>query len=562
MLVSGSILEVLRVSNDPLVWRLLIHQRITSSYARAQILSFRGETAVLAMEKILQILNERQLPYQDRFTLRRLLLQLSRASSRIPSSLYLNDVECEERDAIAGGGFADIFRATHQSKPVALKRLRTFRNQPQSAENHLNLLREAMVWQQLVHPLILPFLGIDNNTFSPYYCLVSPWMHQGNIIEYIKTDLSKSNSSSECIPLGHWFAEIAEGLQYLHDQHIIHGDLRGANILMGADKRIRIADFGLARFAESSSASLGSQSGGAVRWLAPEVVQGSRASFMSDSYAFGCVWLEIYTLRHPMSEIPSDHQVYALKMRNVHPQWPKPTSEPRMKLQLDNWSFVRQCWEDLPSARPSAESLLKSCRVDDWGMDSISSASEHDFDMLQTSSDVHIDPVDPPNPSSSPWSSGLKILALAPSHPPPFVTPPTTTSLTPEIRSLARTSQPPSTHRSSGSSIFSFVSVKAPSVNSMSTAITTTTSSSGRFSFISVASSGYMAEPMPSKMLEEIREKDLCNEEGAKEARRGIRAHACDVGDCRRRFITIAELRYHHQHADHGTGMDASPLTG
>lgn len=91
----------------------------------------------------------------------------------------------------------------------------------------------------------------------------------------------------------------------------MHGDLRGvraksshhttlmpikivqANILINDEFRIQLADFGLSQFADASSASAGSHSGGAVRWLAPEMLRGSRSTYASDIYAFGCVWLEV-----------------------------------------------------------------------------------------------------------------------------------------------------------------------------------------------------------------------------------------------------------------------------
>lgn len=62
----------------------------------------------------------------DHRFLRRLLVKLSKASGQLPPSLLLRGVVCSDRDSVAGGGFADIFRATYNDQPVALKRLRAF----------------------------------------------------------------------------------------------------------------------------------------------------------------------------------------------------------------------------------------------------------------------------------------------------------------------------------------------------------------------------------------------------------------------------------------------------
>ena len=58
--------------------------------------------------------------------LRRLLIGLSRKAHVLPNTLFVQGVECKDRHAIAGGGYADIFRGRFGSQSVALKRLRTF----------------------------------------------------------------------------------------------------------------------------------------------------------------------------------------------------------------------------------------------------------------------------------------------------------------------------------------------------------------------------------------------------------------------------------------------------
>ena len=46
--------------------------------------------------------------------------------------------------------------------------------------------REALVWKQLNHPNVLPFLGINMELFTPRFCLVSPWMSNGSLLDYLK----------------------------------------------------------------------------------------------------------------------------------------------------------------------------------------------------------------------------------------------------------------------------------------------------------------------------------------------------------------------------------------
>src|SRR3954465_11197331 len=86
---------------------------------------------------------------------------------------------------------------------------------------------EALIWQQLRHVNILPFLGCCADEFSPRYALVSPWMENGNMLAYMKKHpginrLSLVNAISALLKVMteyHFLDQlsgIASGLRYLH----------------------------------------------------------------------------------------------------------------------------------------------------------------------------------------------------------------------------------------------------------------------------------------------------------------------------------------------------------
>lgn len=66
------------------------------------------------------------LQQDHRIELRHLLVRLSKAAGVLPSSMFLQNVQCIDRESVAGGAFADIFVAVYQGQQVALKRHRTF----------------------------------------------------------------------------------------------------------------------------------------------------------------------------------------------------------------------------------------------------------------------------------------------------------------------------------------------------------------------------------------------------------------------------------------------------
>ncbi|KAJ7036189.1 hypothetical protein C8F04DRAFT_1394417 [Mycena alexandri] len=116
----------------------------------------------------------------------RIVRKLSEACDGLPSSLFISGVSgCDDHPTF-GGGYGDIFHASHGGKPVALKRMRYFLRGTDLRRLRLKFYRETLVWRDLRHPHILPFLGIDRDSFPSSLCMVSPWMEHGTILNYLK----------------------------------------------------------------------------------------------------------------------------------------------------------------------------------------------------------------------------------------------------------------------------------------------------------------------------------------------------------------------------------------
>ncbi|KAJ7082143.1 kinase-like domain-containing protein, partial [Mycena epipterygia] len=210
--------------------------------------------------------------------------------------------------------------------------------------------REALVWQGLRHRFILPLIGIDRETFPSSFCMVSPWMKNGTVLKYLG-DRGRAD-------VDRLLLEIAQGLDYLHGQHIVHGDLRGTNILISDDNSACLSDFGLATSvsdAESTTAMLTSSSnhGGSVRWFAPELI--SPAVFgcerflrtpASDIYAYACVCMELYSGGPPFSDVKPDVAAMLRVLQGDRPQRPAQMSQ-------ELWRLVTAAWAADFHARPT-----------------------------------------------------------------------------------------------------------------------------------------------------------------------------------------------------------------
>ncbi|KIM92438.1 hypothetical protein PILCRDRAFT_762509 [Piloderma croceum F 1598] len=284
----------------------------------------------------------------------RLIVRLSENAGILPPSLSITGVRDCSKEVISGGGFADIFRTVYQGKPVALKCLRDFQVHQERDKVSRKFCREALLWKSVQHLNVLPFYGVDFETFLPRICMVSPWMQHGTLLKHIERLGGPRNANIDkyvCHYLYEELLETAEGLYYLHSRNIIHGDLRGNNIFIDDDWHVRIADFGLAGWADSTLATSSTSIFGSIRWMAPELYTSgmSRRTTASDVYAFGCLCLESYTGAPPFKDI-RDGAVILKVIQGERPQRPTPEMSRPMSDEL--WDLVNLCWKHNPDGRP------------------------------------------------------------------------------------------------------------------------------------------------------------------------------------------------------------------
>ncbi|KAJ7353599.1 kinase-like domain-containing protein [Mycena albidolilacea] len=187
------------------------------------MLRLEGDSAQYFLDVVQETLDRGFMMAQEhnRMALR-IIRKLSERCDRLPSSLFIVGVTGRDEHPSFGGGFGDIYRASYGDQRVALKRMRYFIRGSDLRRIRLKFCREALVWKDLHHPHILPFLGIDRDTFPSSLCMVSPWMEHGTVTNYLKTH--------GYVNVDKLLYQVPQGLEYLHSRNIVHGDLRGGHI--------------------------------------------------------------------------------------------------------------------------------------------------------------------------------------------------------------------------------------------------------------------------------------------------------------------------------------------
>ncbi|KAF7373382.1 Kinase-like protein [Mycena sanguinolenta] len=332
--------------------------------AKRAVLLLEGDRAQAFLDAIQAVLDRGSLPSaDDRSRARRLTIKLSEGCAQLPLSLFISGVTDHHEYPMFAGGLGDVYRASYNGTAVALKRIRSFQASADSPRSHLRFCREALVWQTLRHKYVLPFIGIDRETFSSF-CMVSPWMQHGTILSYL--------SLSGHADVDKMLLQIAEGLAYLHSMNIVHGDLRGNNIFVSDDGNACLADFALAGVIEDTGSTTGgalastAHRTGSVRWFAPELIDPTRygcdrfvRATASDVYAFACVCLELHTGRPPFFDVLHDMVVMLKVIAGKRPFRPASMSD-------HLWDLVTTAWAQDFHDRPPMEKIVKLMRISEY----------------------------------------------------------------------------------------------------------------------------------------------------------------------------------------------------
>ncbi|KAF9232737.1 kinase-like domain-containing protein, partial [Melanogaster broomeanus] len=286
-------------------------------------------------------------------------------------------VRREGDDPIASGGYGDIHRGTFRvrgrSIDVAVKAIRTYSadddDYARKKKVSFRLHREIKVWLNLKHVNIVPLFGTTMG-FGRFPAMVSPWLKNGQLSAY----LARQDNGLTMGKMFTLLSDVAMGLQYLHSQSVVHGDLSGSNVLIDDKGKACITDFGLSVLLTGLGGSTfaTSQVRGTLRWAAPENLylnvqfSGDRESVpkvspttRSDIYSFGRLMLQVLTGKIPYHYYPVDARVVLAISQGENPRRPD-----LLAITNRRWVFIQKCWSTMDGgqSRPSAEEVVEFTR--------------------------------------------------------------------------------------------------------------------------------------------------------------------------------------------------------
>ncbi|KAF1955652.1 hypothetical protein CC80DRAFT_505514 [Byssothecium circinans] len=243
-------------------------------------------------------------------------------------------------DCLGKGAFGSVYRALNwgTGETVAIKQVRL---ENLGAADLKTIMLEIDLLKNLSHENIVRYNGFVKSPESLY--IILEYCENGSLHTICK-NFGKFPENLVAL----YMSQVLHGLLYLHEQGVIHRDIKGANILTTKEGLVKLADFGVAT---KQSGLDQSSVVGTPYWMAPEVIELSGATTASDIWSVGCTVIELIEGKPPYHKLQPMQALFRI-VNDDHPPIPGSASKYLSE-------FLMECFQKNPNLRIDAKRLLK-----------------------------------------------------------------------------------------------------------------------------------------------------------------------------------------------------------
>jgi hypothetical protein len=263
-------------------------------------------------------------------------------------------IEMRDEGLLGKGAYGEVRKMKWMGEVVAVKLIL------EASGSHdlvATAQSEADVMAVLHHPCIVSLYGI---TVDDQCGLVMEYCCGGTLSDYLK---SEANAINDAIKI-RMSCQITSGIAYLHAHGVVHRDIKSGNVMLDANRRCKLIDFGFAEIKQHlstigvSSAKAGASIVGTLPWMAPEIFAhedhdaGIPYNKSTDMYALGITLWEIVTRKIPFNSLKGNVGLIAVwKTQGKHD--PIPADAPAHLADA-----IERCRKVDAKDRPSAADVL------------------------------------------------------------------------------------------------------------------------------------------------------------------------------------------------------------
>lgn len=207
---------------------------------------------------------------------------------------------------IGSGSYGKVYSAKNKNELCAIKRTRISLQTLQEKEA---LINELKIIKFCNCPYIIKFIDCKFNGYN--LDIITNYASMGDFEKIIR----KKKHCFEESQLLCYFIQTTLGIKYLHNNNIIHRDIKSANIFLDSGDRVYVGDFGISKILKNKN-SLAATQIGTPYYMSPEIIKSQNYSTDVDMWALGCFLYELITLYPPFSAY-SMHEL-TLKINKIN----------------------------------------------------------------------------------------------------------------------------------------------------------------------------------------------------------------------------------------------------
>ncbi|KAJ9454691.1 Mitogen-activated protein kinase kinase kinase 2 [Diplonema papillatum] len=210
-------------------------------------------------------------------------------------------------------------------------------------------MREVERFRNLQHPNIVQYHSAE--VVDDHLCIIMELVPNGSIGALVRRIGSLPVERAK-----RYTAQMLSGIAYLHDNRIMHRDIKGENLLLAADDTLKVSDFGCSKFIAEMQMTAANTVVGTPRWMAPEVITSPEQGYplKADIWSAGCTACEMLTGQPPWPEFTN---AWTTMYHIAH-------NDPEIPSGVDPAAsaFLQKLLQRDPTSRPTAREAV----LDDW----------------------------------------------------------------------------------------------------------------------------------------------------------------------------------------------------